>query len=262
MSSPFLDILPPEVRLHIYTHLLVTPLPIKGPLSRELQSEKYNLHTSILRTNKQIHTEARPVFFSRNIFSIRSVPSADPCSDEEGSGAFEPPLQLKDLPLIRHLELDLLYYPRSLRTAAGKDGLGWHPLSPGANRYVTSLSFVLGAVKASLVSLKLAADVRPYTPEENALDVRKFLTGFHVADQSRRFKDALAALAVDDVALRYDFSESYFDFVAKRSVLVEDSFVHLAGQVLLARSEIQLRVALEELGEEEGRDEEECGDDV
>jgi hypothetical protein len=72
--SPFLDILPPDLRLHIYTHLLVSPTPIKGPVARLHQAETYGLNTAILRTNKQIHDEARTVFLGRNTFSINSLP--------------------------------------------------------------------------------------------------------------------------------------------------------------------------------------------
>ncbi|KAK1913469.1 hypothetical protein P3342_005405 [Pyrenophora teres f. teres] len=61
--SPFLHVLPAELRLHIYTLLLVTPSPLKGPVARE--STKYDLHTAILRTNKQIHAEARSIFFGK-----------------------------------------------------------------------------------------------------------------------------------------------------------------------------------------------------
>ena len=254
--SPFLGILPPCLRLQIYTHLLTTPVPIKGPTARQFQSETYNIHTSILRVSKQIHAEARHVFFGRNTFYINSLsPLSD--SDEVGSGAFEPPLQLKDLALVRHLEVDLLYYPETLRTTVGWEGKGWQPVCPAAERYITSLSFLLGAVKESLISLKLAADVRSCTSsstsdDEDALDVKKFLTGFHTASSNWRFQEAFSALSVKNVELRFDFAESCFDFVVEKEVLLESNLVHVAGQVLVARSEIRMRRALEELQEIEG----------
>jgi hypothetical protein len=245
--SPFLDILPPDLRLHIYTHLLVSPSPIKGPVARLHQAERYGIHTAILSTNKQIHDEARTVFLGRNTFSINSLPPLTDHDDDDGNGAFEPPLQLADLPLIRRLHVDLLYYPNVLKTAEGKDGLGWKPVCLGAERYINSLSFLLSFTKESLVSLKLKADVRSYTPANQDFDIRKFLTGFHVVDQSLRFKQALM---LPEISLRFDFAEVYFDFVVERERMLMGSLVHLAGLVVMKRSEIGLEGVLEELGRE------------
>jgi hypothetical protein len=245
--SPFLDILPPDIRLLIYKHLLVASIPIKGPVARRHQSETYNIHTSILRTNKQIYAEARTVFFGRNTFSINAIPPLTDRDDEEGNGAFEPPLQLSDLPLIRHLNVDLLYYPNVLRTAEGKDGLGWQPVCQGAERYINSLSFLLSLTKSSLLSLKLTADVRPHTPTHQDFDVKKFLTGFHMVDKSLRFKQALL---VPQIALRFDFTEVCFDFLVQRERLARGSLVQLAGLVLIKRSDIGLKRVLDDLEEE------------
>jgi hypothetical protein len=246
-QSPFLDILPPDLRLHIYTHLLVSLTPIKGPVARLQQAETYGLHTAILRTNKQIHDEARTVFLGRNTFSINSVPPLTDRNDDDGNGAFEPPLQLADLPLIRHLHVDLLYYPNVLKTAEGKDGLGWKPVCRGAERYINSLSFLLSFTKESLLSLKLKADVRPYTPTNQDFDLKKFLTGFHVADQSLRFKQALM---LPEISLRFDFADVCFDFVVERERMLSGSLVQLAGLVVMKRSEIGLKEVLEDLGRE------------
>jgi hypothetical protein len=247
--SPFLDILPPDLRLHIYTHLLVSPTPIKGPAARLHQAETYGLNTAILRTNKQIHDEARTVFLGRNTFSINSLPplTDDDEDDDDGNGAFEPPLQLADLPLIRHLHVDLLYYPNVLKTAEASDGLGWTPACLGAERYINSLSFLLSFTKGSLLSLKLKADVRPHTPANQEFDVKKFLTGFHVVDQSLRFKQALQ---VPEVSLRFDFADVCFDFVVERERMLRGSLVQLAGLVVMKRSEIGLKGVLEDLGRE------------
>ncbi|KAH8730544.1 hypothetical protein GQ44DRAFT_700498 [Phaeosphaeriaceae sp. PMI808] len=268
-QSPFLDILPPELRLNVYEHLLVASTPIKGPIARQYASETYDLHTSILRTNKQIHSEARHAFLGKNIFCVNSVPSLTGEDDQEGSGAFEPPLQLKDLPLVRHLRIDLLYYPAELRTSpllsGQQDGWNWQPICPGAQRYATSLSFLLSSVKYSLLSLTLGADIRPYlswpitvaplssssstaaaaprTDDAEDVEPKKFLTGFYMVDRNRRFGDSLAALDVRTVTLRFDFPEAFFDFEAKRELVLMDRLVHLAGQVLSARSEMHLRVA-------------------
>jgi hypothetical protein len=273
--SPFLEILPPEIRLHIYTHLLVTPSSIKGPIAR--QDTKYDLHTAILRTNKQIHHEARSVFFGKNTFYITSIPPVSSSSssnqdsveeEEEGSGAFEPPLQLTDLPSVRHLEVDLLYYPNSMTTTLdSRDGV-WKPVSIGARRYTTSLSYLLGTVSPSLLSLTLCADTRRYLDNNNnnntsqiphqfsakpetdieRLQVQKLLTGFFMADSNSLFKKALEDLLVKDVGLHFDFPESYFDFVVERERLCGQSLVELAGQVLAARSEIRFKAAMQEAG--------------
>ncbi|KAI4646531.1 uncharacterized protein J4E79_010594 [Alternaria viburni] len=268
--SPFLDILPPELRLHIYTHLLVAPSSIKGSVAR--QDTKYDLHTAILRTNKQIHHEARSVFFGKNTFYITSIPPTpsrkdaidDEQQEEEGSGAFEPPLQLTDLPLVRHLEVDLLYYPTSMTTSLdSRDGI-WKPVCTGADRYTTSLSYLLSTVSPSLLSLKICADTRRYVgsttgqdahalsdkfkADTERLQVQKLLTGFYMADSNTLFKKAMKDLLVRDITLHFDFPESYFDFVVGRERLCGQSLVELAGQVLAARTEIRFKAALQEVG--------------
>ena len=267
--SPFLDILPAELRLHIYALLLVTPSPLKGPVARE--TTKYDLHTAILRTNKQIHAEARSIFFGKNTFYVTSIPppaSADDGDDTEGSGAFEPPLQLRDLPLVRHLQVDVLYYPRSMRRIMDPRTGIWRPVSAGAERYITSLSYLLGAVESSLLSLKLCADTRRYldtTASDRGSDghggdskgttdrlaFQKMLTGFYMADADTLFRKTLAHLNVSDITLRFDFSEIYFDFTVMRHVLCQQSLVELAGQVLLMRTEIGTKAAMQDLGEVE-----------
>lgn len=252
-TTPFLSILPPELRLRIYTQLLVAPKPLKGPGARQAQEEKYDIHTAIMRTSKQVFSEARHVFFGRNTFSISSILPQD--DSDDASGAFEPPLQLKDLSLIRHLEVDLLYYPRMLRRESKRGGCGWQPVSHGAERYIICLSFLLDGVKDTLRTLRIGADVRPYTnstkDEDNVFDVTKFLTGFQYADQTPRFKHAIATLPVKQLQLRFDFSETYFDFKVEKEVLNRWSLMYLAGQLAIKKSEIELRGLLEELDEEE-----------
>ena len=269
--SPFLDILPPELRLHIYTHLLVAPTSIKGPVARH--ETKYDLHTAILRTNKQIYHEARSVFFGKNTFYITSIPPTSSSSnsshdiaeeEEEGSGAFEPPLQLTDLPSVRHLEVDLLYYPNSMTTTLdSRDGV-WKPVSIGARRYTTSLSSLLSTVSPSLLSLSLCADTRRYIDSTSSQDphrvstksetdierlqVQKLLTGFYMADSNSLLRKAMKDLLVRDVGLHFDFPESYFDFMVGRERLCGQSLVELAGQVLAARSEIRFKAAMQEAG--------------
>jgi hypothetical protein len=272
--SPFLDILPAELRVRIYTQLLVTPDPLRGPIAR--QSTKYNLHTAILRTNKQIYSEARPVFLGKNTFYITTVSPTSSSNlreeeGEEGSGAFEPPLQLADLPLVRHLQVDMLYYPKILRTVTDSRSGAWRPLCVGAERYIISLSYLLGAVQSNLLSLALCADTRRYVEgrevagegddekedldededDDSEINVKRMLTGFYVADGSSRFRKALKGLRVETVGLHFDFPEAHFDFKVESEVLHQQSLVDLKGQVLMVRSEIALKSAMWELGEGE-----------
>lgn len=259
-QSPLLDLLPPELRLHIYSHLLVAPVPLKGQQARG--ASRYNLQTSILRTNHQIYDEARPVFFGKNAFYITSSPSTTSTEDEVGSGAFEPPLQLKDLSLVRHLQIDILFYPKILRVLTGPRYGGWTPVCPAAERYIGSLTYLLSKVKRSLLSLRLCADTRRYLSsiaptdtdslnetEEDELDVRKVLTGFHMADRIRAFKATLAISSIRTIELRFDFPESTFGFDIATNVLCKMNLASLAGQVLIARNDIEMKAALEELGE-------------
>lgn len=311
--SAFLDMLPPELRINIYSHLLVASTPLKGQLAR--QDKTYDLHTAILRTNRQIHHEARSVFFGKNTFYITSIPPSsspppppppparddsqpggdndDDYDEEEGSGAFEPPLQLRDLPLVRHLEIDLLYYPRSMQTIRDRRTGVWKPVCVGAQRYSTSLSYLLSAVETRLLSLKLCADTRRYLDEtvmvasigndssnissssggggggnatsssntntakdnDDRLEAQRILTGFYMADANPLFRKALARLHVADMALHFDFPESYFDFVVLKKVLCRQNLVELAGQVLDVRSEIRFKAAAKlEAGADEGYD--------
>ena len=277
-KSPFLDILPAELRLRIYSQLLVASEPLRGPVAR--QNDKYDLDTAILRTNKQVYDEARSVFLGKNTFYITSVPptttsnpsSSPDCKDkheEDGSGALEPPLQLVDLPLVRHLEIDLLYHPNTLYTITDSKTGGWRPMCVGGERYITSLSYLLNAVESTLLTLKICADTRrhiaspPQThptedevenddekeEEEEELDIHKLLTGPYIADGSPRFKKALQGLDIERVGLHFDFPESSFDFVMEKEVLARQSLVDLTGQVLMARSGMGLESVLGELGE-------------
>ncbi|KAF1929410.1 uncharacterized protein M421DRAFT_19549, partial [Didymella exigua CBS 183.55] len=264
-SSPFLDSLPPELRLRIYGYLLVSAQPLKGPIAR--QGMRYNLDTKILCANKQIYAEARAVFFSKNTFYISS--SSPPAlssssSSLEGSGAFEPPLQAKDLPLIRHLEIDPLYYPTQLTTQPGPGG--WKPVCPAAERYITTLTHVLSFVGRSLLSLSFKADTRPYAGfaddvfgalaglddgAEETLDVRKVLTGFHAIERNARFREAVRELeAVRTVAVSFFFPESDFHFVIEKGELCRHGLLFLASQTIFARSEIKIKALLEGMGED------------
>lgn len=303
--APFLTALPLELRSYIYTHLLVSSQPIKGPLARSHNSEKYDLHTAILRTCKQINLEARQIFFGKNTFCISSVPptaaslmprTAIPTEEtnevereanaEEGevepeleqviieqhqqqqipdppTGAFEPPLQISDLHFVRHLELDLLYYPNQQIHLNPRDVLLQQQQRTGADRYLTNLSHLLTLTKHSLTTLSLTFDSRPHLPlplplplpsststsSPQTLNLKRYLLGPSSADTSPRFKSSLSSLSIPDVALRFEFPEARFDFKkVRREVLVESCLVSIVGQVLMARSEIGIRGVLEEIG--------------
>ncbi|KAF3008959.1 hypothetical protein E8E13_011439 [Curvularia kusanoi] len=263
-QSPFLDILPPELRLRIYDYLLVASQPLKGTLAR--RTTRYGLDTKILRVNKQIYAEARNAFFGKNTFYITSAPhqssngdnninNDDEDDDDEGSGAFEPPLQVKDLALIRHLEIDPLYYPKTLKTQPGVGG--WKPVCPAAERYILNLTHLLTLVESTLLSLSFKTDTRPYagfSDEEgldDTLDVKKILTSFHVIEGHSRFRKAVADLAaVRNVLVTFNFPESDFNFNVEKQELCKRGLLFLACQTVFARSEIKIKAMLEGLGDD------------
>jgi hypothetical protein len=275
-KSPFLDTLPPELRLRVYSHLLVAPSPIKGPSARG--TTRYNLSTAILRVNRQINAEARSAFFGKNTFyvtSVRGTRSSSSSSkdveeeEEEGSGAFEPPLQLHDLSLVRHLEIDPLFYP----TRLGAGAAGGKTACPAAQRYVLNLTYLLTLVRPSLRSLSFTADARPYarstslsssSEEEeeeededeesvnDALNIPKLLTSFQIIESHTRFLKALADLSsIKHLSVSFLFPESEFHFEVEREELCKRGLLFLACQTVFARSEIGVRALLEGLGEED-----------
>ncbi|KAI5361797.1 hypothetical protein J4E82_011726, partial [Alternaria postmessia] len=257
--SPFIDTLSLELRLHIYRHLLVAPSSIKGSVAR--QGAKYDIHTAILRSNKQIHNEACSVFFGENTFHITPTPPTPLTRnsnrngveeiEEEGSGAFEPPLQLIDLPLVRHLEVDLLYYAKYIATTLDLHEGVWKPAFVGARRYTTSLSYLLSTVSPNLLSLAFCAGISRYIDDSTRQDphrssskfdtsterlqVQELLNGFHMADSNCLFKKALEDLLVRGAGLHLKLPERRLDFAVSRERLRGQSLVELAGQVLAAR---------------------------
>lgn len=262
-KSPFLDMLPSELRLCVYEYLLVANEPLKGISAR--QQTRYGLDTRILRVNKQIYAEARNAFFGKNTFYVTSLPSLTD-DDEEGSGAFEPPLQVKDLALIRHLEINPIYYPRKLRTEPCVGG--WRPICPAAERYVMNLTYLLSFVKSTLLSLSFKADTQLYasfsdealgtivseddeSSDETSLDVKKVLTAFHVIEGNLRFTKAVAELAaVRSVPVAFAFPESDFNYIVEKSELCKRGLLFLACQTVFARSEIRVKAMLDGLSDD------------
>jgi hypothetical protein len=254
--------LPPELRLRIYDYLLVASEPLKGINAR--RTTKYGLDTKILRVNKQIYAEARNVLFGKNTFYVTAMPSQTD-DDVEGSGAFEPPLQVKDLPLIRHLEIDPLYYPKKLRTEPGVGG--WRPICPAAERYVMNLTHLLNFVKSTLLSLRFTADTRPYASfsdevfgavstdfesvDEDSLDVKRVLTGFHLVESNPRFNKTLSDMvAIRSIPVTFLFPESDFKFDVVKGELCKRGLLFLACQVVFARSEIKIKAMLDGLSDD------------
>lgn len=281
-KSPFLDTLPPELRLRVYSHLLVAPEPIKGPSARG--TTRYGLSTAILRVNRQINAEARSAFFGKNTFYITSVrgtrcPSPSPNNhedageeEEEGTGAFSPPLQLHDLPLVRHLEIDPLFYPARQPSSSSVSG---RTPCLAAQRYVLNLAYLLALVRPSLRSLSFTADARPYAvpqneeggeddgedeDEDGALNIPKLLTSFHVIEGHVRFRKAVADLAaVKHIAVSFFFPESEFCFEVEKGELCRRGLLFLACQTVFARSEIGVRALLEGLGDDDGSEDDGLG---
>ncbi|KAF7862575.1 hypothetical protein EAF04_007448 [Stromatinia cepivora] len=78
-NCPFIRHLSADIRVQIYSHLLLNPL-LSSPkaISTETdfgRSKKYNLHPSILRVCKEIHEEASSVLYSLNIFYMVGMKS-------------------------------------------------------------------------------------------------------------------------------------------------------------------------------------------
>lgn len=78
---------------------------------------------------------------------------------------------------------------------------------------------------------------------DDRVEAQRILTGFYMADANPLFRKALARLHVADMALHFDFPESYFDFVVLKKVLCRQNLVELAGQVLDVRSNIRFKTA-------------------
>lgn len=61
--------LPPELRINIYEALLVDHRA-RDERGWLLGNDDCKLHTAVLRTSKQIYSEARPVLYGKNKFSV------------------------------------------------------------------------------------------------------------------------------------------------------------------------------------------------
>jgi hypothetical protein len=156
----------------------------------------------------------------------------------------------------------MLYYAAgTLQTVPGPR-LGWAPACKAAERYVSSVTHLLGFVRQSLLRLSFVADARVYATADadadadadDTLDVKKLLTAFHIAEGSPRFNALLAQMPlVRHIPVSFLFPDSFYAGTLRCGTGAADSSLFLlACQVVLARSEVRVRALLETLGGDVG----------
>lgn len=246
----FLDALPVELRLSIYEHLVVAPSPLRGPSARH-PDEKYNLDLSILRVNRQVHQESRSMFFGKNTFYI--TPPLDTTTGTASEPApqqpaFDPPLQPSQMPLLRHLTVDLLYYPSTpLITEPGPNGTGWKPISAGATAYVNALTTLFTSCNSALQTLRLTSTVR------ESFCAKKCLVSFFMCDRSRPFCVSLAGLdGVKTIPISFEFPDCYYRAEVERDAFTKRSILLLACQVMFCQSQVRITALLRQFEEDGG----------
>ncbi|KAF1949200.1 hypothetical protein CC80DRAFT_540449 [Byssothecium circinans] len=264
----FLEALPVELRLNIYEHLLITSSPLQGQSARK--EIRYDLNLAILRVNKQIYAEAGAVFWGKNEFKITSI--AQPQGKEDGKtgavvGCFDPPLQPHQLPLIRHLSLDLLYaskageetqpqskpgVPRPSFTGFGNLGSDfdldvhgeWLTTDTGSEAYIQSLTHLLAST--TLHTLTLTAN--PPTPFNAKFTLHSFLT----LSRHRPFAHALSRTPLKAIPLSFEFEDCFYRTTISPSSFMEQSILMLACQVLFCQSQARIQRMMEEFEGEGG----------
>lgn len=81
---------------------------------------------------------------------------------------------------------------------------------------------------------------------DDALDVKKLLTAFHVIEGNARFRNAVSDLeAVRNIAVTFLFPESDFNYKVEKQELCKRGLLFLACQTVFARSEIKIKAMLE-----------------
>jgi hypothetical protein len=132
----FLDSLPLELRLHVYSYLVIASSPLQGKKAR--QQCITGLDLSVLRTNRRVYEEAKALFLGKNVFCISSVEDGRPTNKHtglDGKGEwFEPPLTQNELKAVRHLEVDPVFRAREMGENIGKVE-GWRLADEGAAEY-------------------------------------------------------------------------------------------------------------------------------
>jgi hypothetical protein len=95
-SCPLLNLLPPELRLEIYHHLLTpthTSLLLRSTSKLETISPAKNAHAGLLRTCHLIYKEAVPLLYSNTTFRVQIYPtggfpaSGNPASSNDEIGS-------------------------------------------------------------------------------------------------------------------------------------------------------------------------------
>lgn len=257
----FLDALPPELRLMIYSYLLVAGEPLCGRASRN--GRQYGLSLAILRTSRFICEEARAVFYAKNVFVVGSAPDAHPsiCTRDAEGRLLDPPLPPEHLPLIRHLSLDLLYRGAStpslpapstptwpipgIRAAAYSTSAPRTPISINgfSHSAASSLIALLGSVPHLQTLHLIAAAPRPFC-------ARTCLASIFACDRDRGFSAALAALPhVQQVALSFEFTDCYYRTIVDADAFLSKSILLLACQVLFCQSQVSICRMLREFDE-------------
>ncbi|KAF2639300.1 hypothetical protein P280DRAFT_481447 [Massarina eburnea CBS 473.64] len=277
----FLDILPAELRLNIYEHVLIASTPLQGPAARK-EEEKYGLELALLRVNKRVHYEASAVFWSKNTFRITSVGEE---SGGEGGGlgkvggdglgggrVFDPPLKWDCLSRIRHLSIDLLYDSRTGREEEGEgegeeeendilssvegddvdhvtSGIGeeWRRSDKGAITYVQTLTTLLRTT--TLHTLTLTAT--PPTP----FHAKSCLRSFYTLDRSPDFATTLASLPLKSIPLAFVFEDYFHRSVVAPRTVEQQGILVLACRVLFCHSQARIQRLMEEFegGKGEGK---------
>jgi hypothetical protein len=241
-----LDKLPPELRLQIYEYLVVANEPIRGRTSRG--TRHYGLSLAILSVNKQINAEAKSLFYGKNTFYISSTPKTrteDSVETQKGNerdvasslilDRVDPPLPPSTFALLRHLTIDLIYYPT---TATTSSTCFWKPNDPGCADYIASLIQLLQAVSPTLLSLSLTAEFR------QEFRVRKCLISFYMLDRNYNFLSKLSALTLHSsngmIPIGFEYPDCYYRTEVRKEVFEKKSLLLLACKVMFFQSQCKI----------------------
>ncbi|ORY12315.1 hypothetical protein BCR34DRAFT_563899 [Clohesyomyces aquaticus] len=241
----FLDTLPLELRLIVYEEVLLANTPLQGRVSRK--DTKYGLSPSLLAVNQQIYQEAHQIFFGKNTFIITSIPedentlaltSASPSAKLHALGQFDPPLRPARWSSLRHLTIDLLYYPAKAPTQRPRFE-PWNDAfkvknEPAAAGYIGNIVSLLRVSGSHLQSFSLSACVNDH------FCARSSLVSFCVCDRNKAFLTALAGVQVKKMPFRFDFAESYYHAELRSDYFVKKSILLLACQVMFCQSQVRI----------------------
>ncbi|KAF2873113.1 hypothetical protein BDV95DRAFT_490829 [Massariosphaeria phaeospora] len=245
-SAPcyFLHTLPAELRIVVYDNLLLADRPVKGKTSRG--ATRYGLHPVILRVNRQIYDEAHPVFFRKNTFYISSIPDVQPTDTQEAVEGpapiqyFDPPIQSNRWKELRHIVIDLLYYPADLVTQPASGAISWQRVDLGAAAYVSALTTVLNIIGSNLLSLELTADAE----HVDFFCAKKCLASFFMCDRDRSFARAIAHVDIETIPFSFEFPDCYFRTAVAPDIFMTRSILLLACQVMFDQSQVRINKLL------------------